>query len=401
MEFRCRLGTATGDIVEGVYIADSEARLRRELEEKGMYVLSLQRRAALSLSSGGRRQRVKRQEFLVFNQELATLLKAGMPLVQSLDILRQRVTNPTFKSVLDSVHDRVRSGSSLSDAFGEHGSLFPAVYSASLLAGERSGNLDAVIRRYVAYDKIIGAVKRRTLSALIYPAILVTMMVSLIGIIVLRVVPAFSDFYANFGRELPLSTRIIVAVSNGLVSNLGVIIVAVIGVAVAAVAWSRQPAQRHRLDKWLLEIPWVGETARKFFTSQLARMLATLLGGGIPLVNALEISVRSLSNRHLARELDRVRIRVQEGQGFAAGLRERNIFPDVAVKMVEVGESTGALQEMLNSLAEFYDEEIETEVGRFITLVEPILLVFMGIIIAIVVLALYMPLFELSSVVGV
>ena len=287
--------------MEGVYIADSEARLRRELEEKGMYVLSLQRRAALSLSSGGRRQRVKRQEFLVFNQELATLLKAGMPLVQSLDILRQRVTNPTFKTVLDSVHDRVRSGSSLSDASENTAHrCSPAVYSASLLAGERSGNLDAVIRRYVAYDKIIGAVKRRTLSALIYPAILVTMMISLIGIIVLRVVPAFSDFYANFGRELPLSTRIVVAISNGLVSNLGLIIVGVIGVAVAAVAWSRQPAQRHRLDKWLLEIPWVGETARKFFTSQLARMLATLLGGGIPLVNALEISVRrSLSNRHL------------------------------------------------------------------------------------------------------
>jgi type IV pilus assembly protein PilC len=400
MEFRCRLGTAAGEIVEGNYIADSEARLRRELEEKGMYVLSLQRRAALSLSSGGRRQRIKRQEFLVFNQELATLLKAGMPLVQSLDILRQRVVNPTFKSVLDSVHDRVRSGSSLSDAFGEHGSLFPPVYSASLLAGERSGNLDAVIRRYVAYDKIIGAVKRRTLSALIYPAILVTMMVLLIGIIVLRVVPAFSEFYANFERELPLSTRIVVAVSDGVVSNLAFIAIGIVGAAVAAMAWSRQPAQRARLDKWLLEIPWVGETTRKFYTSQLARMLATLLGGGIPLVNALEISVRSLSNRYLSRELDRVRIRVQEGQGFAAALRERMIFPDVAVKMVEVGEQTGALQEMLNSLAEFYDEEIETEVGRFITLVEPVLLVFMGIIIAIVVLALYMPLFELTSVVG-
>jgi type IV pilus assembly protein PilC len=400
MEFRCRLGTAAGEIVEGNYIADSEARLRRELEEKGMYVLSLQRRAALSLSSGGRRQRIKRQEFLVFNQELATLLKAGMPLVQSLDILRQRVVNPTFKSVLDSVHDRVRAGSSLSDAFGEHGSLFPPVYSASLLAGERSGNLDSVIRRYVAYDKIIGAVKRRTLSALIYPAILVTMMVLLIGIIVLKVVPAFSEFYANFERELPLSTRIVVAVSDGVVSNLAFIAIGIVGVAVAAMAWSRQPAQRARLDKWLLEIPWVGETTRKFYTSQLARMLATLLGGGIPLVNALEISVRSLSNRYLSRELDRVRVRVQEGQGFAAALRERTIFPDVAVKMVEVGEQTGALQEMLNSLAEFYDEEIETEVGRFITLVEPVLLVFMGIIIAIVVLALYMPLFELTSVVG-
>jgi len=400
MEFRCRLGTAAGEIVEGVYIADSEARLRRELEEKGMYVLSLQRRAALSLSSGGRRQRVKRQEFLVFNQELATLLKAGMPLVQSLDILRQRVLNPTFKTVLDSVHDRVRSGMSLSDAFGEHGSLFPAVYSASLLAGERSGNLDSVIRRYVAYDKVIGAVKRRTVSALIYPGILVTMMVVLIGIIVLRVVPAFSEFYANFGHQLPLSTRIVVALSNGVVSNLVFIALAAVGAAVAGVAWSRQPGARLRLDKWVLEIPWVGETALKFFTSQMARMLATLLGGGIPLVNALEICVRSLSNRHLSREMDRVRVRVQEGQGFAGALRERAVFPDVAVKMVEVGESTGALQEMLNSLAEFYDEEIETEVGRFITLVEPVLLVVMGIIIAIVVLALYMPLFELTSVVG-
>ena len=400
MEFRCRLGTAAGEIVEGVYIADSEARLRRELEEKGMYVLSLQRRAALSLSSGGRRQRVKRQEFLVFNQELATLLKAGMPLVQSLDILRQRVLNPTFKTVLDSVHDRVRSGMSLSDAFGEHGSLFPAVYSASLLAGERSGNLDSVIRRYVAYDKVIGAVKRRTVSALIYPGILVTMMVVLIGIIVLRVVPAFSEFYGNFGRQLPLSTRIVVALSNGVVSNLVFIALAAVGAAVAGVAWSRQPGARLRLDKWVLEIPWVGETALKFFTSQMARMLATLLGGGIPLVNALEICLRSLSNRHLSREMDRVRVRVQEGQGFAGALRERAIFPDVAVKMVEVGESTGALQEMLNSLAEFYDEEIETEVGRFITLVEPVLLVIMGIIIAIVVLALYMPLFELTSVVG-
>jgi type IV pilus assembly protein PilC len=401
MEFRCRLGTAAGEIVEGIYIADSESRLRRELEEKGMYVLSLQRRGALSLSSGGRRQKVKRQEFLVFNQELATLLKAGMPLVQSLDILRQRVVNPTFKTVLDSVHDRVRSGTSLSDAFSEHHSLFPAVYSASLLAGERSGNLDAVIRRYVTYDKIVGAVKRRTLSALIYPAILVTMMIVLIGIIVLKVVPAFSDFYANFDRELPLSTRLIVAVSNFVVSNIAFIAVGVIGLAVGALYLARQPAQRHRLDKWLLDLPWVGETARKFFTSQLARTLATLLGGGIPLVNALEICVRSVSNKHLARELDRVRLRVQEGQGFAAALREREIFPDVAVKMVEVGESTGALQEMLNSLAEFYDEEIETEVGRFITLVEPVILVIMGVVIAVVVLALYMPLFELSTVVGV
>ncbi|HXH24498.1 MAG TPA: type II secretion system F family protein [Vicinamibacterales bacterium] len=402
MEFRCRLGTPTGEIIEGVYVADSEARLRRELEEKGLYVLSLQRRGlALGLSVGGlRRGRVGRQEFLVFNQELATLLKAGMTLVQSLDILRQRVANPTFKAVLDAVYDRVKAGTALSDAFAEHGSLIPPVYSASLVAGERSGSLDSVLRRYVAYEKVIGAVRRRTISALIYPAILVAMMLALVGIIVLRVVPAFSDFYATFDRELPLSTRLIVGFSSGVIDNLGPILLAAGAGVAALVVWARSPSRRIQLDRLVLELPWAGETIRKFGTSQLARTLATLLGGGLPLVNALEVAGRSLSNRYLASQLDDVRRRVQEGQSLAAALMARGAFPDVAVKMVEVGESTGSLQEMLNSLADFYDEEIETEVGRFITLIEPVLLIVMGAVIAIVVLALYMPLFELSSVMG-
>ena len=401
MEFRCRLGTPGGEIVEGIYVAESEDRLRRELEEKGLYILSLQRRGVLpgvSLSAP-RRGRVRHQEFLVFNQELATLLKAGMPLVQSLDILRQRVSNPTFKAVLDAVYEKVKAGTALSDAFAEHGSLFPAVYAASLLAGERSGNLDSVLRRYVAYEKVIGTVRRRTISALIYPIILVAMMLILIGIIVLRVVPAFSEFYANFGRELPLSTQVIVAISDFAVANIWMLLAVVGGGGVAASLWIRQPSQKARFHRLLLEVPWAGESVRKFGTAQLARTLATLLGGGIPLVQAIEISVRSMSNRYLAEELDDVRRRVQEGQSFALALLETGVFPDVAVKMVEVGESTGALQEMLNSLADFYDEEIETDVGRFITLVEPILLVIMGVVIAVVVLALYMPLFELSSIV--
>ena len=279
--------------------------------------------------------------------------------------------------------------------------MFPPVYAASLMAGERSGNLDSVIRRYVAYEKVIGTVRKRTISALIYPAILVTMMLVLIGIIVLKVVPSFSDFYGNFDRPLPLSTRIVVGVSNVVVAQ---------RLADSAGRGRRRrrrhssgSATRHSdatFHRVLLTVPWLGETMRKFATAQVARTLATLLGGGIPLVNAIEIGGRSMSNRYLARELDDVRHRVQEGQSFAAAMRERSSFPDVAVKMVEVGESTGALQEMLNSLADFYDEEIETEVSRFITLVEPVLLVIMGVIIAVVVLALYMPLFELSSVVG-
>ena len=402
MEFRCRLGTAGGEIIEGVYVADSEAHLRRELEDKGLFVLSLQRRGLLPVVgvSRTRRRRVGRQELLVFNQELATLLKAGMPLVQSLDILRQRVANPTFKAVLDGVYEKVKAGAALSDAFGEHPDLFPAVYSASLLAGERAGNLDEVIRRYVAYEKVIGAVKRRTISALIYPIILVTMMIILVGIIVLRVVPAFSEFYGQFGRQLPLSTRIIIGISNVVVGNLLLIVVGAVIAAIGLVSWWRRPGQRTRIDRMLLELPWAGETVRKFATSQLARTVATLLGGGIPLVNALDIASRSMSNRYLARELTDVTQSVKEGESFATGLRARGVFPDVAVKMVEVGESTGALQEMLNSLAEFYEEEIETEVARFITLIEPVILIVMGAVIALVVLALYMPLFELSSVVS-
>src|SRR5687768_13023828 len=315
MEFRCRLGTPGGEIVEAVYIADSEDRLRRELEEKGLYILALQRKGVLSgLSLGGRRRRrVSRQEFLVFNQELATLLKAGMPLVQSLDILRQRVSNQGFKAVLDTVYDKVKAGSALSDAFAEHGDLFPGVYAASLLAGERSGNLDSVIRRYVAYEKIVGTVRRRTISALIYPAILVAMMIGLIAIIVIKVVPAFADFYGGFDKPLPLLTTMIVAFSNFVINNLLVIVLALAAVVAASVTWAKSPGQRARLHHLLFRLPWVGETFRKFSVAQVARTLATLLGGGIPLVNALEISVKAISNRHLARELEIVRQQVQEG----------------------------------------------------------------------------------------
>jgi type IV pilus assembly protein PilC len=214
------------------------------------------------------------------------------------------------------------------------------------------------------------------------------------------VVPAFADFYGGFDRPLPMLTTMIVGFSDFIINNLVVIVLALAASVAAFVTWAKSPGQRARLHRLLFRLPWVGDTFRKFSVAQLARTLATLLGGGIPLVNALEISVKAISNKHLARELEIVRQQVQEGQSFSESLRARGIFPDVAVKMVEVGESTGALQEMLNSLADFFDEEIDTAVSRFITLVEPVLLIIMGIIIAIVVLALYMPVFELSSVVG-
>jgi type IV pilus assembly protein PilC len=400
VKFRCRLASANGQIVEGVYTADTEARLRHELEEKGLFVLALQPRGAI----GGlalqlpQKHRIAPREFLVFNQELATLLKAGMPLVQSLDLLKRRVESPVFRAVLDDVHDKVRGGTALSDAFAAHGDHFPRVYTASLLAGERSGNLDAVLRRYVEYAKVIATVKRKTVSALVYPAILVALALGLVSLIVLKVVPAFSDFYASFGAELPLVTRIILAISAFVRAQFVLIVVVGAATIVAFVVWVRRVGQRARLDHLVLGAPILGPIAAKFATSQMARTLATLLGGGLPLVNALEIAAKSVGNQYMAAQLDIVNTRVREGESFAAALQARGIFPEVAVKMAEVGESTGALQEMLNTVADFYDEEIATTMERFVTLVEPALLVIMGIVIAGLLLALYMPLFQLSSV---
>jgi len=399
MEFRCRLGTPGGEIIEGVYVADSEDRLRREFEEKGLYVLAIQRAGRLALGSLSlpTRSKIATREFLVFNQELATLLKAGMPLVQSLEILRRRVTNPVFKSVLNDVHDRVRAGSSLSESFEAHGSMFPGVYTASLMAGEKSGNLEEVIRRYVTYVKVVESVRRKTISALIYPAVLLALSLVVVGILVLRVVPQFSGYYEQFGKELPLSTRVIVAVSAYATAYFGIMVIVILGVSAAVWLWLKRPGQRELVDRWILSVPLLGGVARKFSTSQAARTLATLLGGGIPLVNAIDVSARSIKNRYLARELHKASQQVREGRALSAAMSDSGAFPDVSLKMVEVGEQTGALQEMLNSLADFYDEEIETNLDRFVTLVEPILLIIMGIVIAGLLLALYMPLFNLSN----
>ena len=399
MEFRCRLGTPGGEIIEGIYAADTEARLRQEFEEKGLYVLGISRAGGATF---GRlrlptRSRVSTREFLVFNQELATLLKAGMPLVQSLDILRRRVANPLFKSVLDDVYERVRGGNSLSEAFEAHGTLFPGVYTASLLAGEKSGSLEQVIRRYVSYVKVVATVKRKTVSALVYPVILLLLSLGVVSIIVLRVVPEFGLFYQQFDRPLPLSTRMIVQVSDFVRTYFLLIIGVVVAGSLTFWAWIREPAQRERFDRWVLQLPALGQIARKFSISQAARTLATLLGGGIPLVNAIDVAARSIKNRYIARELQYAGQQVREGRAHATAMNESGAFSDVAIKMVEVGESTGALQEMLNSLADFYDEEIDTNLARFITLVEPLLLVVMGIIIAGLLLSLYMPLFNMGS----
>ena len=403
MEFRCRLGTAGGQVIEGVYVAPSEAHLRRELEDKGLHVLSLAPRGAVSRGCRCGRRTIKRHEFLIFNQELATLLKAGMPLVQSLDILRQRLTNPVFKAVLDDVHEKVRGGTALSDAFGAHADLFSGVYTASLVAGERSGSLDTVLRRFVAYSKVIDTVRRKTISALLYPAILVALAVGLVGDhrrqggagvlrLLLELRPGAAAGHPGHRRRLRCRRRTTSGCSLG----------------------RRWPPRRRRsrrgcggrasgprFDRWLLRLPVLGPIAHKFATSQIARTLAALIGGGIPLVNALDTAATS-TEQPLPRR--------RAAHGGRAGPRGPRLRRDAArapggARRRHQDDRSGRVDrrrcsEMLTSLADFYDEDVETEVGRFVTLIEPMLLVFMGVVIAGVVLALYLPLFQLSSVMG-
>jgi type IV pilus assembly protein PilC len=401
VEFRCRVASATGQITEATYIAESEARLRRDLEEKGLYLLSVRgggvKVGAVRLSVP-RRGKIPSADFLIFNQELATLLKAGLPLVQSLDILRRRVPNQALRSALDAVHDRVRSGAALSEAFEEQ-KIFSGVYTASLMAGEKSGSLEQVIRRYVQHMKVLASARSHVVSALIYPAVLVVLSAAVVGLIVFKVVPEFAAFYGQFGRgaDLPLSTRIVVAISTNLISQAGFVLAALAAATAATVLLVRRPAERRRLDAAVLRIPYFGPLARRFATAQVSRTLATLLSGGIPLVNALEISSRASGNLSVGSHLTAVAKQVREGSSLAQSLAEGGVFPHVAVEMVEVGESTGSLADMLNSVADFYDEENETSLARFSNLVQPLMLIVMGVIIAGLLLSLYMPLFRLTS----
>jgi type IV pilus assembly protein PilC len=393
------VATATGHITESTFTAENEAQLRHLLEQKGLYLLSV--RGGVSLGrmrlAVPRRRKVPTSDFLIFNQELATLLKAGLPLVHSLDILRKRVPNPTLRAALDDVHARVRSGTSLSDAMDAQ-QLFSGVYTASLMAGEKSGSLESVIRRYVQHMKVLTSVRSHVISALIYPIVLVLLSIGVIGLIVFQVVPEFADFYAQYGgAALPLSTRIVVALSTNIVGSASVILLILAAAVVGVVLLVRQPAQRRHMHAAVLRLPYFGPLARRFSTAQVARTMATLLAGGIPLVNALEIAARAAGNRSIGDHLSVVAGQVREGRSFAQSLSEGGMLPHIAVEMVEVGESTGALADMLNSVADFYDEENETSLTRFSNVIQPILLIVMGIVIAGLLLSLYMPLFQLSS----
>ncbi|HEY0514479.1 MAG TPA: type II secretion system F family protein [Thermoanaerobaculia bacterium] len=401
MQFICRVGLPDGRVLEEVITASDEAALRSDLGKRGYHLFEVQRRGMApkmgvpALLRGGRRGRIPVQEFLVFNQELASLLKAGLPLLQAIDLMLERMKNPTFRSVLTEVRDKVKSGTDLSDAFAEHGDLFPRLYPSSLKAGEKSGELEAVIRRFVRYMKLVLDARRRVISALTYPAVLVVLSITMIAVMTIYVVPRFMGFFSELDADLPMITQIVLGVSNFMSANWVLMLVILIGGSIALRSWGRTAPGRLALDRVKLRVPFLGPVLHRFALSEFSRSLATLLSGGIPLVPSFEIAIASVGNAFVRDRLEPTVQMVREGKPFHSALEQSDIFTEMAIDMVKVGEATGSLDEMLNSVSDFLDEQVETRMQRLLSLVEPLMLVFMGIIIAILLISIYLPMYSM------
>lgn len=395
-EFVVRVGTPDGAVVEQRHRSVSAAALRRELEGKGLHVFAVRGlRSRWRIPLLGRRERLKPLDFLVFNQQLATLLKAGIPVLQSLELLGKSQGDPFMRALIGRVLDDVRAGVALSEAFAAQGDIFPRLYSATLLAGERSGELVSVLRRFINHQQMIEGVRRRVSAALTYPAVLLALAFGLVILLVAYVIPRFSEFFIGFAGELPLPTQIVMSVSGWVADNkLPLGIGLVIGLLIVR-KWARSERGRLAVDRAKLRIPFIGRIFHLFGLSQFVRSLATLLAGGTPLVTALEVATSTVTNNAIATPLGRVAPRVREGQSLWSSMEHTNLFPELSIAMVQVGEATGALEEMLFNVGQFYDESIEVRLGRVVSLIEPAVLVLMGVIVASLLLSVYLPMFTL------
>jgi len=397
-EFRVKAGWPDGSVAEQSVMAADIGTARHEVERRGGHVFEIKRRGfSLAAGSTKRRGRVKMSEFLIFNQELIALLKAGLPVVRSFEILLERQKSPVLRRVLTDVRERVNSGSSISEAFAEEGDLFPRLYWTSLKAGEKSGEIEAVLRRYLKYQKTVIALTRKVVSTLVYPVILIALSGVLITILMTFVIPRFTEFFADFDAELPLLTVVVLGIATFLRHNF-LILAGVLGAGgFLLYRWVQTPSGRVWLDAFMLKLPIVGGIFRRFAITQFTRSLGTLLGGGTPLVPALENAADAIGNRSVSQKVASVVPKVREGRELWKALEATGIFTDLTIEMIKVGESSGALEEMLAAVSEFYDEEIDLLLARVISFVEPAILVLMGGVIVTILLSVYLPMFRLMS----
>ena len=403
-EFICRLGTPAGEVVtrtvEAVGVHEARARLERE----GFRVFAVTPPktsgvAALTRRGGkGSHARVKANDFLLFNQQLSALVRAGIPILQAISMLRKRAASSSLRAVLGGVEEKIRGGAALSAAFAEQGAVFPRIYTASILAGERSGALDEVLMRYVTYMRRNVQLRRKIRGALAYPVFLLLASFGMVAFLTIYVVPRMSDLFAGFGNnQLPTLTMLVVGISGWISSNIFWLAPLLLAAAAAFVLWSRTPGGRLTIDATMLKVPLAGKVLIQLSVAQATRSLATLLAGGITLVESWEIAAESITNRELRRKSSSILPMIREGRSVTESLEAAGWVPELALDMIGVGERSGSLREMLDEVAVFYDAESEVRLEQLTTTLEPAILVIMGGVVITILLSIYLPIIQSIS----
>lgn len=396
-EFVCRVADSTGKVYSQVEAAQTIVEVRQKLADRGLYVYWVRPRGALlsQLVRDRGDRTVRGSDFLIFNQQFNTLIKAGLPILKALDLLAERAASPRLRPVLSEVRQRVREGASFSEAL-EQQRIFPKIYTTSVLAGEKSGNLPGVLDYYIAFQRVTSGFRRRLLASLVYPAILVFAAAAVVLYMVTYVIPQFARLYDELDVQLPGPTRVLTTLAMDyrwyVVGLAGLVVAAAIG----AVLWSRTEEGGLVVDEFKRRLPIFGDTWIKLQVAQFARTLSTLLTGGTPLVTALATAADSISSRLVGKSVTRASERVREGMSLHASLAATNLMPEVALEMIEVGEATGSLAPMLTSVAEFYEEEVSLRLQALVALINPLVLLFMAFVIGFILISLYLPIFSLS-----
>jgi len=396
-EFVCRVADANGRVFSHVEPAGSLAEARQKLVERGLFVYSVETRN--SLLGAFSRRRSERQiggsDFLILNQQFNTLIKAGLPILRALDLLADRATSPKLRPVLSKVRDRVREGKSLSEAISEAG-VFSKVYATAILAGEKSGNLSGVLDYYIAYQRVSTGVKKKILATLVYPILLITVATIIVTYLVTFVIPKFAVLYRDLNVELPGPTQFLIALTVDyryvVIGAFALVFLAAFGILL----WSRTEEGGAAFDRMKFRIPVIGDTLLKFQVAQFSRTLATLLTGGTPLVAGLQTASDAITSKLIRSTVTQATQMVREGESLSSALASKGTMPALALDMIEVGESSGALAPMLTSVAEFYEEEVSVRLSALVAIIEPVILIFMGLLVAFILISLYLPIFSFS-----
>jgi type IV pilus assembly protein PilC len=398
-EFLVKMADERGRVLEQLESGISEQEIRERFAQQGFFVYSVKGDSRLLFRGllGGGKKKIKTDTFMVFNQQFLTLIKAGLPILRALDLLAKRQKNENFKAMLINIQERVKSGELLSDAFAAQGPTVSKIYTTTLLAGERSGSLEEVLGRYIAFQKIAITFRKKLLSSLWYPALLITALVVMLTFLMAYVVPQFAELYKSLNATLPPLTVFMLGIGETIQHRYYVILAVLAALFIGGSAWMRSSHGSKALDAMRYRLPVLGPIWMKYQVAMFSRTLSTLLSGGLPLVPSLETASQSINSYQISSNVEQASKRVREGRSLSFSLEETEFFPDLAIEMVEVGESTGALATMLNSVAEFFEEDVQNSLTAALQLIEPVILIFMGITVATVLLSLYLPIFSLGA----